>query len=92
LAIRAARLDLPSWPIPCNSTTAPAVLALIHNAFCSSRWLPTNISCAATGTFCGALRTYGLLVGAVSHGQYEARVRELIERTDIVFSTMIETA
>jgi transposase len=39
----------------------------------------------------GALRTYGLLVGAVSRGQYEARVRELIERTDIVFSTMIET-
>jgi transposase len=33
----------------------------------------------------GALRTYGLLVGAVSRGQYEARVRELIERTDIVF-------
>jgi transposase len=31
------------------------------------------------------------LVGAVSRGQYEARVRELIERTDIVFSTMIET-
>ncbi len=39
----------------------------------------------------GALRTYGLLVGAVSRGQYEARVRELIERTDIVFLTMIET-
>ena len=39
----------------------------------------------------GALRTYGLLVGAVSRGQYEARERELIERTDIVFSTMIET-
>jgi transposase len=39
----------------------------------------------------GALRTYGLLVGAVSRGQYEARVRELIERTDFVFSTMIET-
>jgi transposase len=29
----------------------------------------------------GALRTYGLLVGAVSRGQYEARVRELIEHT-----------
>ena len=28
----------------------------------------------------GALRTYGLLVGAVSRGQYEARVRELIQR------------
>ena len=39
----------------------------------------------------GALRTYGLLVGAVSRGQYEARVREQIERTDIVFSTMIGT-
>ena len=38
----------------------------------------------------GALRTYGLLVGAVSRGQYEARVRELIERTDFVFSTMIK--
>ena len=37
------------------------------------------------------LRTYGLLVGAVGRGQYEARVRELIERTDIVFSTMLET-
>jgi transposase len=31
------------------------------------------------------------LVGAVSRGQYEVRVRELIEHTDIVFSTMIET-
>jgi transposase len=39
----------------------------------------------------GALRTYGLFVGAVGRGQYETRVRELIERTDIVFSTMIET-
>jgi transposase len=39
----------------------------------------------------GALRTYGLLVGAVSRGQYEARVRELIQRTDFVFTTMIET-
>jgi transposase len=39
----------------------------------------------------GALRTYGFLVGAVSCGQYEARVRELIECTDFVFSTMIET-
>jgi transposase len=39
----------------------------------------------------GALRTYGLFVGAVGRGQYETRVRELIERADIVFSTMIET-
>jgi hypothetical protein len=39
----------------------------------------------------GALRAYGLLVGAVSRGHYEERVRELIERTDVVFSTMIET-
>jgi hypothetical protein len=39
----------------------------------------------------GALRTYGLLVGAVSRGLYDARVRELIEHTDIVFATMIET-
>jgi transposase len=39
----------------------------------------------------GALRTYGLFVGAVGRGHYEARVRELIEHTDFVFSTMIET-
>jgi transposase len=39
----------------------------------------------------GALRAYGLLVGAVSRGQCEARARELIEHTDIVFSTMIGT-
>jgi len=39
----------------------------------------------------GALRTYRLLVGAASRGQCEARVHELIERTDIVFPTMIET-
>ena len=39
----------------------------------------------------GALRTYELLVSAVSRGQYEARVRELIHRTDVVFTTMIET-
>jgi hypothetical protein len=30
----------------------------------------------------GALRTYGLFVGAVGRGHYEARVRELIKRTD----------
>jgi len=39
----------------------------------------------------GALRTYGLLVGAVSRGRYEARIRELIEHADIVFTTMTET-
>jgi transposase len=39
----------------------------------------------------GALRTYGLFVGAVSRGQFDARVRELIKRTDFVFATMIET-
>ena len=39
----------------------------------------------------GALRTYGLLVGAVSRGRFEARIRELIEHTDYVFTTMIET-
>jgi len=38
-----------------------------------------------------ALRAYGLLVGAVSRGRYEERVREPIERADFVFSTMIET-
>lgn len=31
----------------------------------------------------GALRTYGLLVGPISRGRYEARIRELIEHTDI---------
>ena len=31
------------------------------------------------------------MVGAVSRRQYEARMRELIERTDIVVSTMIDT-
>jgi transposase len=39
----------------------------------------------------GALRTYGLMLRAVSRGRYEARVRELIEHTDFVFATMIET-
>jgi transposase len=37
-----------------------------------------------------ALRTYGLLVGAVGRGGFEARVREFIEHTDYVFSAMIE--
>lgn len=39
----------------------------------------------------GALRTYGLLIGQVGRAGFEARVRELVERTDIVFTTMIET-
>jgi transposase len=39
----------------------------------------------------GALRAYGLLVGAVSRGRFDARIRELIEHADYVFTTMIET-
>ncbi len=39
----------------------------------------------------GSLRTYGLLVGAVGRGGFEARVRELVEHSDYVFSTTIET-
>ncbi|MDE2184531.1 MAG: IS110 family transposase [Alphaproteobacteria bacterium] len=39
----------------------------------------------------GALRTYGLLVGQVGRGDFEARVRELIEHGDYIFVTMIET-
>ena len=38
----------------------------------------------------GALRAYGLLVGAVGRGEYEARVRELIKHGDPVFFMMIE--
>lgn len=38
----------------------------------------------------GALRTYGLQVGPVSRGRYEDQIRELIERTDYVFTAMIE--
>ena len=38
----------------------------------------------------GALRAYGLLVGAVARGAYEARVRELIERSDPIFVMTIE--
>ena len=37
----------------------------------------------------GSLRTYGLLVGAVGRGGFEARVRELVEHSDYVFSAMI---
>lgn len=39
----------------------------------------------------GTLRAYGLLVGAVGRSGYEARVRELLEHSDPVFSLMIET-
>lgn len=39
----------------------------------------------------GTLRAYGLLVGAVGRNGYEARVRELLEHSDPVFSLMIET-
>jgi transposase len=38
----------------------------------------------------GALRAYGLLIGTVGRGGYEARVRELIEHGDYVFVAMIE--
>ncbi|AWL91967.2 hypothetical protein [Bradyrhizobium ottawaense] len=38
----------------------------------------------------GALRAYGSLVGAVARGAFEARVRELIERSDPVFVMTIE--
>jgi len=38
----------------------------------------------------GALRTYALLVGAIGRSGFEARVRELIEHADYVFSAMIE--
>ena len=38
----------------------------------------------------GTLRAYGLLMGAVGRGGYEARVRELLEHSDPIFSVMIE--
>jgi len=38
----------------------------------------------------GTLRAYGLLMGAVGRGSYEARVRELLEHSDPIFSAMIE--
>jgi transposase len=38
----------------------------------------------------GTLRAYGLLIGAVGRGGYEARVRELLEHSDPIFSVMIE--
>ena len=34
----------------------------------------------------GALRAYGLLVGAVARGGHEARIRELLERSDPIFA------
>jgi transposase len=37
----------------------------------------------------GTLRAYGLLIRAVGRGGYEARVRELLEHSDPVFSMMI---
>lgn len=39
----------------------------------------------------GALRTYGLKVGQVSHSKFEARIHELIEHADYVFEVMIKT-
>ena len=39
----------------------------------------------------GSLRTFGLRVGNVSRGDYEARVQELIEAMDEGFRTMITT-
>jgi transposase len=38
----------------------------------------------------GALRAYGLLVGAVARGAYEARIHELLERSDPIFAMTIE--
>jgi transposase len=39
----------------------------------------------------GALRAYGLRVGHVSRGNFEDRVRELMEHADYVFTVMITT-
>lgn len=39
----------------------------------------------------GALRTYGLKVGPVAAGRFDARIRELIEGGDHMFQTMIES-
>jgi transposase len=38
----------------------------------------------------GTVRAYGLLIGAVGRGSYEAPARELLEHSDSVFSVMIE--
>jgi len=39
----------------------------------------------------GALRTYGLRVGPVAAGRFDARIRELIEGADYMLHTMIES-
>ncbi|UVK52835.1 hypothetical protein DBIPINDM_006268 [Mesorhizobium sp. AR02] len=39
----------------------------------------------------GSLRAYGLLMGAISRGSYEARVCELLDHCDPVFAVTIET-
>lgn len=39
----------------------------------------------------GALRAFGLLVGPISRGRFEARVRELLDHADPVFMKTIET-
>jgi transposase len=38
----------------------------------------------------GSLRAYGLLIGTVGRGGFEARARELLERCDPIFATTIE--
>jgi transposase len=38
----------------------------------------------------GTVRAYGLLIGAVGRGSYEARARELLEHSDSIFSVIIE--
>jgi transposase len=38
----------------------------------------------------GSLRAYGLLIGTIGRGGYEARVRELLERCDPIFVMTIE--
>lgn len=39
----------------------------------------------------GVLRAYGLKVGKISRGRFEARIRELIEPADFIFGVMITT-
>jgi hypothetical protein len=38
----------------------------------------------------GALRTYGLLIGAAGRARYRARVHELLEHCDPIFAATIE--
>jgi transposase len=38
----------------------------------------------------GALRAFGLLVGAIARGAYETCIRELLERSDPIFAMTIE--